>query len=122
MKIDLKSKCVTIWKDEKSGTAYPGEPVFVARPGATDEDDGHLLAVVIESDETKPSFLVILDAKTLKEECRVEFSRDKCEVPCTIHGIFQHAPHALVSTNGVTNGTSNGTHNGCLNGNSNGCH
>jgi carlactone synthase/all-trans-10'-apo-beta-carotenal 13,14-cleaving dioxygenase len=37
-KIDLVEKTAKIWHDEDG--AAPSEPLFVARPGATDEDDG----------------------------------------------------------------------------------
>ena len=37
LQIDLKEKKAKNWHDEG---AIPSEPFFVARPGATDEDDG----------------------------------------------------------------------------------
>ena len=36
-KIDVKKKESVEWKEEN---CYPSEPVFVANPGGTDEDDG----------------------------------------------------------------------------------
>lgn len=48
---------------------WPGEPVFVRRPGAEAEDDGVLLSVVL--DETaERSFLLVLDAADLREIAR----------------------------------------------------
>ena len=44
MRLDVKSGEHTIWEEE--GT-YPGEPIFVPRPGGTKEDDGVLLSVVL---------------------------------------------------------------------------
>ena len=37
-KVDVETRTSLRWK----GTAdqYPGEPIFVPRPGASDEDDG----------------------------------------------------------------------------------
>ncbi|WP_437364202.1 carotenoid oxygenase family protein [Inquilinus limosus] len=48
---------------------YPGEPVFVPRPGGVEEDDGVLLSVVFDS-STERSFLLVLDAATLDERAR----------------------------------------------------
>jgi beta,beta-carotene 9',10'-dioxygenase len=50
---------------------YPGEPVFVGRPGRTAEDDGVLLSVVLDS-ERGLSFLLVLDAISLEEVARAE--------------------------------------------------
>ena len=41
-KIDLVKKTVKNWHDE-DGAAAPSEPLFVARPGATSEDDGQFI-------------------------------------------------------------------------------
>ena len=46
--------------------AYPSEPVFVNRPGSTDEQDGVLLSILIYSDNKRPIQLVALDPKDLK--------------------------------------------------------
>ena len=44
MRLDIKSGEHQVWAEE--GT-YPGEPIFVPRPGGTEEDDGVLLSVVL---------------------------------------------------------------------------
>ena len=44
VRLDIKSGEHQVWAEE--GT-YPGEPIFVPRPGATAEDDGVLLSVVL---------------------------------------------------------------------------
>jgi len=53
----------------------PSEPVMVPRPGASDEDDGVVLSVVVDrSDAAGPegaSFLLVLDARTMQEVARV---------------------------------------------------
>ncbi|KAK0732894.1 carotenoid oxygenase [Lasiosphaeria miniovina] len=49
----------------------PGEAIFVPRPGGTDEDDGVLLSVVLNGN-TRTSFLLCLDAKTMVEAGRAE--------------------------------------------------
>ena len=46
--------------------AYPSEPVFVNRPGSTDEQDGILLSILIYSDNKRPIQLIALDPKDLK--------------------------------------------------------
>lgn len=82
----MRNKVPTAWK--QSDTAFPGEAVFLPRPGGTTEDDGHLISVVIETDPAKPHFVILLDAKTMTETARVEFSQKDVEIPATIHGIF----------------------------------
>ncbi|MFM7234209.1 MAG: carotenoid oxygenase family protein [Flavobacteriales bacterium] len=44
---------------------YPGEPVFVPAPGATREDDGVLLSVVLDADHGS-SYLLVLNAANLE--------------------------------------------------------
>ena len=48
---------------------YPGEPVFVGRPGRTQEDDGVLLSVVLDT-AVRTSFLLVLDAASMGELAR----------------------------------------------------
>jgi beta,beta-carotene 9',10'-dioxygenase len=63
---------------------YPGEPVFVARPGGELEDDGALLSVVLDAD-AQTSFLLILDARDLRELARAEVPQ---HIPFGFHGQF----------------------------------
>jgi beta,beta-carotene 9',10'-dioxygenase len=63
---------------------YPGEPVFVARPGASEEDDGALLSVVLDS-RSGTSFLLVLDARDLGELAR---ARVPHAIPFGFHGQF----------------------------------
>ena len=44
MRLDIKLGEHQVWAEE--GT-YPGEPIFVPRPGGNEEDDGVLLSVVL---------------------------------------------------------------------------
>lgn len=60
MKIDTLTGETQEWY--KKGH-FPGEPNFVPRPGAVDEDDGVLLSQILGGDEGT-SYLLILDAKT----------------------------------------------------------
>lgn len=50
---------------------YPGEPVFVSRPGGSAEDDGVLLSVVLDARKGN-SFLLVLDAASCGEIARAE--------------------------------------------------
>jgi len=69
MKVDTHTKEWKIWKEEG---AYPSEPVFVNRPGSTDEQDGVLLSILIYSDNKRPIQLIALDPKDLKEIARAK--------------------------------------------------
>jgi carotenoid cleavage dioxygenase-like enzyme len=62
----------------------PGEPVFVARPGAEAEDDGVLLSVVLDT-ERETSFLLVLDAASLEEIASAEAPH---HIPFSFHGQF----------------------------------
>ncbi len=68
VKIDIHNKKSKNWFTEH---CYPGEPVFVGRPGRTDEDDGVVLSVVL-NEKKGNSFLLILDAATFTEIARAE--------------------------------------------------
>ncbi|HEV3284922.1 MAG TPA: carotenoid oxygenase family protein, partial [Solirubrobacteraceae bacterium] len=63
---------------------YPGEPVFVARPEAEDEDDGVLLSVVLDA-TARRSMLLVLDAGDLGELARAEVPH---HIPFGFHGQF----------------------------------
>ena len=66
IKADLNTGRTMTWAHEN---LYPGEPVFVERPQPQSEDDGVLLSIVLDA-ERQTSFLLILDAKDLKELAR----------------------------------------------------
>ena len=70
-----------VWREEG---CVPGEPIFVPRPGGTEEDDGVVLTVVLDSTLLR-SKLVILDAKTMEEIGRAEM---KTTFPIGFHGAF----------------------------------
>ena len=59
-----------------------GEPVFVARPGATEEDDGVVLTV--GSTATR-AVLAVLDGKTFEP---VAHARLETPIPLGFHGSF----------------------------------
>jgi beta,beta-carotene 9',10'-dioxygenase len=66
---------------------YPGEPVFVPRPGAQHEDDGVLLSVVLDA-AASGSFLLVLDAADLSELARAQAPH---HIPFGFHGQFAAA-------------------------------
>ena len=82
MKIDVTTGETLTW-----GEGYPGEPVYVGRPGRTEEDDGVLLSVVLEP-ERSASSMVVLDAATLTELAR---ARVPHHIPFGFHGQFSRA-------------------------------
>ena len=61
---------------------YPGEPVFVARPGGSAEDDGVLLSIVLDTARER-SFLLVLDAASLEERARAAVPH---HIPFGFHG------------------------------------
>jgi beta,beta-carotene 9',10'-dioxygenase len=62
---------------------YPGEPVFVPRPGGS-RDEGVLLSVVLDAGRGH-SFLAVLDATTLEQLARIDLPQ---VVPFGFHGSF----------------------------------
>ena len=79
--LDLERREVERWHEPDR---YPGEPVFVPRPGSTEEDDGILLSLVLDAGE-ETSFLLALDAATLDELARARLPH---HVPFGFHGHF----------------------------------
>ena len=70
---------VTTWS---SATEFPSEPVFVARPGGTAEDDGVLLFLGYDT-LRRESFMGVLEAETMAEVARV-YCGSRCCV--SFHG------------------------------------
>jgi beta,beta-carotene 9',10'-dioxygenase len=66
---------------------YPGEPVFVPRPGAEAEDDGVLLSIVLDANKGTSSLLV-LDAHDLSELAHADVPH---HIPFGFHGQFAEA-------------------------------
>jgi carotenoid cleavage dioxygenase-like enzyme len=84
VKIDLADGSHQVWDEPH---AWAGEPVFVPRPGATQEDDGVLLSVVLDA-LAGTSFLLVLDARTFTEVARAQAPH---HVPFGFHGQFFNA-------------------------------
>jgi torulene dioxygenase len=68
IKFDNVSQKAIFWETEAH---TPGEPIFVQDPEGTEEDDGVLLTVVLDGIQEK-SYLLVLDARDLKEMGRAE--------------------------------------------------
>jgi beta,beta-carotene 9',10'-dioxygenase len=80
-KIDVHSGESVVWHEPDT---YPGEPVFIARPDGSGEDDGVVLSVVLDA-QRETSFLLCLDAATFAEVARAEVPQP---VPFGFHGQF----------------------------------
>jgi beta,beta-carotene 9',10'-dioxygenase len=81
IKVDADTGEHLLWHDDG---CFPGEPVFVGRPGADRADDGVLLSVILDA-RVGHSALLVLDAATLGEICRVPMP---FAVPYEFHGRF----------------------------------
>jgi carotenoid cleavage dioxygenase-like enzyme len=79
-KVDVKSGEALTWHDRG---CFPGEPVFVRRPGGRREDDGVLLSVVLDA-RARTSFLLVLDARSLTELARAVVPH---HIPFGFHGL-----------------------------------
>jgi carotenoid cleavage dioxygenase-like enzyme len=81
VKADVVERRSITWSEEG---CFPGEPVFVASPGAEPEDEGALLSVVFDGRKGN-SFLLVLDAASLEERARAEVPH---HIPFGFHGQF----------------------------------
>jgi carotenoid cleavage dioxygenase-like enzyme len=68
VKIDVATGATTTWHEPD---CYPGEGVFVGRPGRDAEDDGVVLSVVLDA-ARGTSFLLVLDAASFAEIARAQ--------------------------------------------------
>ncbi|KAJ3670981.1 hypothetical protein LUZ60_008407 [Juncus effusus] len=79
-KIDLVTKKAKNWHEDG---AVPSEPFFVARPGATKEDDGVVISIV--SAKNGDGYALVLDASSFKEIARAKFPYG---LPYGLHGCW----------------------------------
>ncbi|KZV24912.1 hypothetical protein F511_21610 [Dorcoceras hygrometricum] len=79
-KLSLVEKKAKNWFDEGS---IPSEPFFVARPGATEEDDGVVISMV--SDKNGEGYALLLDGSTFEEIARAKFPYG---LPYGLHGCW----------------------------------
>ena len=90
LRLDLTTLPAPVQRWQEAG-CYPGEPVFVPRPGGTGEDDGVLLSVVLNGN-TGTSFLLVLDAVSLNEIARAAVPH---HIPFGFHGNYFSPPGRL---------------------------
>lgn len=81
VKIDLEAESSVQWWE---ADCYPGEPVFVAGPESSAEDDGVILSVVLDGKQGH-SFLLALDAQSFTELGRATVPS---VVPFGFHGQY----------------------------------
>ncbi len=81
VKLDVADRTVTVWQEDG---CFPGEPVFVAAPGSSDEDQGVVLSVVLDA-TARRSALLVLDATSFTELARAEVPH---AIPYGFHGQF----------------------------------
>lgn len=79
-KLDFELKKATNWYDEG---AVPSEPFFVARPGATEEDDGAVISII--SEKNGGGYALVLDGSTFQEIARAKFPYG---LPYGLHGCW----------------------------------
>ncbi len=90
VKVDVRTGTSSAFSD--GGHIY-GEPVFVGRPGGSDEDDGVLLSVGT-SKQADTSALAIIDAMTMTLVASAEVPNS---IPLGFHGSFIRTPAAPIS-------------------------
>jgi carotenoid cleavage dioxygenase len=64
------------------GDLYGGEAIFVPRRGATDEDDGYLLDLLMGDDSAA---LLVIDARAMREVARLHLPS---RVPFGVHACW----------------------------------
>ncbi|KAK8938957.1 hypothetical protein KSP39_PZI011520 [Platanthera zijinensis] len=79
-KMDLVEKTARNWHEEGS---VPSEPYFVARPGATEEDDGVVISIV--SCKSGEGYALILDGSSFEEIVRANLPYG---LPYGFHGCW----------------------------------
>jgi carotenoid cleavage dioxygenase-like enzyme len=81
VKADVRRGESVVWRDQG---CFPGEAVFVPRPGGRAEDDGVVMSVVLDGGR-RASSLVVLDARSMSEIARASVPH---HIPFGFHGIY----------------------------------
>jgi beta,beta-carotene 9',10'-dioxygenase len=81
VKIDVRDGTRREWR---APDCYPGEPIFVRRPGDEAEDGGVVLSVVLDATAGR-SFLLVLDAGSFEELARADAPH---HIPFGFHGQY----------------------------------
>jgi beta,beta-carotene 9',10'-dioxygenase len=82
VKIDIDTKEILRWEEKN---VVPSEPVFLASPNAIEEDDGVLLSVGLTLGDERCAYLLVINAKDMKEIGRAKVN---VQIGAGIHGIF----------------------------------
>lgn len=82
-KANVQTKHTLVYKH--CDYCYPGEPMFVPTPGGSEEDDGILLTVAVDIRPDATDYMIVLDAKTMKEVALVAIP---VKAPALLHGTF----------------------------------
>jgi beta,beta-carotene 9',10'-dioxygenase len=81
VKVDVRGGTRREWS---AAGCYPGEPIFVRRPGDEAEDGGVVLSVVLDAAAGR-SFLLVLDASSFEELARADAPH---HIPFGFHGEY----------------------------------
>ncbi|XP_060950099.1 beta,beta-carotene 15,15'-dioxygenase isoform X2 [Limanda limanda] len=81
-KFDTETKKMVYWSEDN---CWPSEPIFIPRPAGEAEDDGVVLATVINSNPGQSDFILILDGSTFKEVARANLNT---ALHKDMHGFF----------------------------------
>ncbi|XP_074593097.1 carotenoid-cleaving dioxygenase, mitochondrial-like [Brevipalpus obovatus] len=84
-------KCDTLKKRQKiwfQNDYYPSEPIFVPKPGSTEEDDGVVLSYVVSEVDEHDGFLLLLDGISFQEIGRARFRASSSHLIPQFHAIF----------------------------------
>ncbi|KAK8375311.1 hypothetical protein O3P69_008291 [Scylla paramamosain] len=84
VKINVRTGETQLWHEESK---LVSEPVFVAAPNATREEEGVVLTTLLDSNNPTFVALLVLDPTSWKEVARVEF-KAQGKVTQTFHGQF----------------------------------
>uniref|UniRef100_A0A146MFP7 Beta,beta-carotene 9',10'-oxygenase n=1 Tax=Lygus hesperus TaxID=30085 RepID=A0A146MFP7_LYGHE len=82
VKVNVETGDIIKWTGEEN--QFPGEPLFIQQPGTTQEDDGVVVSIVVDT-ESNEAFLLILKAENMNEIARATIT---AHVPCLLHGLF----------------------------------
>jgi hypothetical protein len=90
VKADVQSRVSLSWFRDG---CFPGEPNFVPAPDGVAEDDGVALCLVLDT-TTHSSFLLVLNAKDLREIARVQLDTS---IPDGLHAHYLGEHYATLS-------------------------
>ncbi|PAV79697.1 hypothetical protein WR25_17259 [Diploscapter pachys] len=91
VKADLIDRMnVKIWHRENQSQLC-AEPVFMPDPNGKEEDDGIVVCPVMIMNGKENPFVLVLNAKDLKEMCRYIIPQDR--IPFGFHSMFVQRPH-----------------------------